>query len=421
MLRNKVIVINIIVDMILLNAKINQCIPRQLSSNTNQIMSEVLLCSCRKDGLGLMVLDIHSGASIAPAFKHCICDEKGICLLGKSQSSFEGSGCSGDYIAAATSQKTSINIWQWSKPQVHIQCHTQEIITVLSSNQTGSYVFGGTKRGFIYLWDVSSGELLKSWHAHFKSVTQIVVDHSDRFCISASEDGMVRVWDICDLVDSFAQSRAKKNIVPFRFDIYSIIFKDDDKPAHFPLHFRSYTPHNLAVKDIRIIGSMASPRIVSASLDRSIVVYDIFDSKQVLRIPFKVALESLAVHPNEDILAAGASNGSIFLIDFSLAATAISNSYLNSSSKWDSSQKSESERPGISECVGHNKAVKTLEFSKENLGLLVSGSDDGSLRWWNIWTRQCTVENRPFHGVAITNLMVRLNECHHPVVFLLSD
>lgn len=133
-------------------------------------------------------------------------------------SSYSGLGGSGDYIVATQTKKPQINIWQWGKPNVHMQCHVQEITTTITSDINGFYICGGTKGGRIFLWEVSSGNLILSWQAHFKAVTVMSFTPCGNFLISGSEDGMVRVWDIIGMVNPnhFGDQSHSKNPTPFR-------------------------------------------------------------------------------------------------------------------------------------------------------------------------------------------------------------
>ena len=56
--------------------------------------------------------------------------------------------------------------------------------------------------------------------------------------------------------------------------------------------------------------------------------------------------------------------------------------------------------------LGHSKAITGLAVSQDN-STLVSSSSDGSLRVWNVWTRQCLRESKPLNKAAISNMLVR--------------
>ncbi len=329
-------------------------------------MSEIIICTSKKDSTGMAVLDLSSGSNICSSFKHCVAEPNCLVTVGKSESSHEGLGSAGDYIVSSHPEKPLINIYQWFKPQVHLQCHTQEIIECLGTDLLGNFIFGGTKRGHIYFWDVATGALLRTWHAHFKGVTSIISDPTGNFCISCSEDGMIRAWDLATILDTSVVSASKnsKNIQPHR----------------------SWTSHSLPVKGLLMLGSLRSPRVVSCSLDKTVTINDIHSGKQCLRVSLSNSIECLAADATEDIIALGSSSGDIYLLNISISSQSIA---LNVTQNVVGSSQSKN----INTLSGHTKAIKSLGFSKIAIGTLVSASEDGSLRWWNVFTRYLTIKN----------------------------
>jgi pre-rRNA-processing protein IPI3 len=182
-------------------------------------MSEVVVLTSTKDSGGIVVIDTQSGAQACPAFKNCIAEPGNLCFIGNSQSAFSGAGSAGDYIVSSQSKKTVMNIYQWNKPHAIMQCHTQEILSAIASDSQGLYLVGGSKRGWVYVWSILSGELIRSFQAHFKAVSRITFDPLTLFCITAAEDGMVRVWEMTAMVefsDGSSSINKKKSLTPFR-------------------------------------------------------------------------------------------------------------------------------------------------------------------------------------------------------------
>lgn len=164
-------------------------------------ISEVILITSAKDSGGIAALDLNTGTPVCPNFKNCVADPGSVCLVG-GVSSFSGvSFRGGDYIVVAQSKKPVINVWQWNKPQVHMQIHVQEIVTSLTSDATGTYLLGGGKKGWIYIWNVTTGVLLKSWQAHFKEISRLNVSLDGALCVSASFDGMAKAWNLSSFLD----------------------------------------------------------------------------------------------------------------------------------------------------------------------------------------------------------------------------
>ncbi len=173
---------------------------------------------------------------------------------------------------------------------------------------------------------------------------------------------MVRCWDLATVLDSSvaSASRNSKNIQPHR----------------------SWTAHSLPVKGLLMLGTIRAPRIVSCSQDKTVTINDIHTGKQCLRVSMSNSIECMAADATEDIIALGSSVGDIYLLNISISSQSIA---LNVTQSVIGSSSSSSK--GVNILCGHVKAVKSIAFSKVSLGTLISASDDGSLRWWNVFTR----------------------------------
>jgi pre-rRNA-processing protein IPI3 len=185
-------------------------------------MKEVVIVTSSKDsGGGIAILDLATCTPVCHNFKNCIAEPSTACLLGSNVSSFSGNGSSSDYIAVAQSKKTCINIYQWGKPQVLFACHVQEIISALASDHLGRYLCAGSKKGWCTFWELSTGALLQSFQAHFKAVTKIEFTACGGYCVTASEDGMARIWEVAQIIDQSqlganTSVSSKRSITPYR-------------------------------------------------------------------------------------------------------------------------------------------------------------------------------------------------------------
>jgi WD40 repeat protein len=102
-----------------------------------------------------------------------------------------------------------------------MQCHVQEITQSITADPSGYFIYGGTKGGRIFCWELSTGNLKCSWQAHFKAVNALKISDCGNFCVSGSEDGMVRVWDLISILSNVSTGDIKhvsktKNTIPFR-------------------------------------------------------------------------------------------------------------------------------------------------------------------------------------------------------------
>lgn len=204
--------------------------------------------------------------------------------------------------------------------------------------------------------------------------------------------------------------------------------------------YRSWSSHTLTVKDMFVIDLHGVLRVLTVSPDKALVMYDVFASTQVFRIAFPTALESLTMNPGQDLICVGSSNGTIYVVDMTALAIGISASHseveqlgitrtakkVNVPSMFQTTVDLQHKvtassnmitRPelstlttgglpkGTSILEGHSKAVTSLCFSVDN-STLISASEDGTMRWWDIWTRQCTRDCKPLNKCGITNAMV---------------
>jgi len=345
-------------------------------------MNDLLLITSASEGSKGISVSALNGSSLATNFKDCVVDTGAMCIVGGS-SSYAGQGCSCDFIVAAQCQKPVINVYHWGKSQVYYQCHVQEITTSLASDSSGTYLLGGTKRGWIYLWELASGRLLTSFQAHFKAVTQLTCTKRGEFFISASEDGMVRAWDLCEIV-----SRAETNTA-----------NTGSKQTAGTKPFRSWSPHTLAIRGMHVAEYGSSIRVFTCSLDRSVVLHDLYSNRQCHRIAMPHALSSIVCNITADHAYVGGSNGRIYIIDLALTAAtkmAPHASMTTTASIMNTLQTTvHGAAPTEAESTGsldaHSKAVTALSMSSDGRHL-ISGSEDCSVKVWDVVSHQCLHE-----------------------------
>lgn len=228
------------------------------------------------------------------------------------------------------------------------------------------------------------------------------------YVITSSEDGMVRVWELDIIVNmnmiSSMSTKKNESVVPYR----------------------SWSIHTLPVKGICMLGSISVQRVASCSLDRTVVINDIHANTQVLKISLPYALESICTNYMQDIIFVGTTSGPICCLDVSVNAIAISaaNALIVRGNETFSTVKTPEKNYTILE--GHSNAVTSLGCTADDSSL-ISGSMDGFVRIWNIWTKQCIQSVKPFtSGIPITNaLVIRKPEilttvCHRPSLFPLK-
>ena len=76
-----------------------------------------------------------------------------------------------------------------------------ESVAALAASPDGGYLVAGGASGTLYLWEVASGRLLRSWAAHYKAVTSLMFVGGSGVLVSGGEDTLVNVWLLADLLD----------------------------------------------------------------------------------------------------------------------------------------------------------------------------------------------------------------------------
>ncbi|TVU31788.1 hypothetical protein EJB05_23489 [Eragrostis curvula] len=225
----------------------------------------------------------------------------------------------------------TVHFYHWDKPQVAIKSFPAEPIQVLFADPEGSYLIGGGGKGNIFLWEVASGELLHTWHAHYRAVRCLAL--YDYLLVSGSEDGSIRVWDLITLLDE--QSRLEANTS----------------------YLYNFSQHALPVTDIAcFLGGIA----VSSSEDRTCKIWSLSEGRMLRSVSFPSIIDSVALDPRSHIFYAAGRDGKIYVTAMGVDVSSHGND--------DSSI--------LGALDDHSKAVTSLAASSDGL-LLVSGSEDG--------------------------------------------
>ncbi|XP_039023041.1 protein ROOT INITIATION DEFECTIVE 3-like [Hibiscus syriacus] len=194
--------------------------------------------------------------------------------------------------------------------------------------------------------EVATGRLLKKWHAHYRAVTCLVFSEDDSLLISGSEDGCVRVWSLF------------------------MIFDDIRKQQASHLYEYSFTEHTLRVTDIVMGYGGGNAIIVSASEDRTCKVWSLFKGRLFRNIVFPSIIGAIAIDPGEHVFYAGGRDGKIFITALNAESSPSNNYGLHI----------------IGLLIDQSKPVTCLAYSAEG-NLLLTGSEDGMIRVWDVKTK----------------------------------
>lgn len=89
-----------------------------------------------------------------------------------------------------------------------------EKLAAVAATADGLYLAAGGASGTLYVWDLPTGRLLRSWPAHYKSVTCLSFLDGGNVLISGGEDTLVSVWLLADVLDVATDWSAHNRVAP---------------------------------------------------------------------------------------------------------------------------------------------------------------------------------------------------------------
>ena len=66
----------------------------------------------------------------------------------------------------------------------------------------GLFCVSGGISGSLYLFSVSSGELLRTWNGHYKAVTSIQFNDDCSYFVTGGLDAILHVWTFIDIMNN---------------------------------------------------------------------------------------------------------------------------------------------------------------------------------------------------------------------------
>ncbi|KAL1023216.1 hypothetical protein UPYG_G00037840 [Umbra pygmaea] len=297
---------------------------------------EIVVCA---DSVGQLwncaVLDLHSSTNL-------------LSYRGGNTSSRSLTILNGEYILGAQLGKNFINVWEIQrKDQLQQKIVCPGIVTCLTASPNGLYLAAGIAET-IYLWEVSTGNLLAILSRHYQDLTCLrFTDDSSHF-ISGGKDNLALVWSLASVVQL--------------------------DPSHSPEPRHVLSRHALPITDIHcgLMGPQA--RVATASLDQTVKLWELSSGEMLLSVLFDVGIMSVTLDPCEYYLFCGGSDGGIFQV--SLCSQSLSRD-----------KTFQSDNDGNQVFKGHRNLVTCLSVSMDGT-LLLSGSHDETIRLWDIQSKQ---------------------------------
>ncbi|XP_020669942.2 WD repeat-containing protein 18 [Pogona vitticeps] len=299
------------------------------------------------------VWEVGSGASVA-AYRGAGCASRGLALLG------------GEHLLGAQLGKACIGVWELQrKDQLQQKILCPGLVTCLTAAPNGLYILAGIAES-IYLWEVSSGNLLAILNRHYQDLSCLAFTDDSSHFLSGAKDSLVIVWNL--------------------FSVLQADLVQNAEPRHV------WSRHSLPITDLCCGVGGPTARVATASLDQTAKLWEISSGDLLLSVVFDVSLTSVALDLTEYHMFCGGMDGSIFQVDLCSWPVQRERGF-------------QTERETGKTFKGHRNQVTCLSVSTDG-SLLLSGSHDETVRLWDIQSKQC-VRTVNYKG-PITNAFLTL-------------
>eukprot|EP00510_Aplanochytrium_minuta_P003290 CAMPEP_0184023576 /NCGR_PEP_ID=MMETSP0954-20121128/11461_1 /TAXON_ID=627963 /ORGANISM="Aplanochytrium sp, Strain PBS07" /LENGTH=456 /DNA_ID=CAMNT_0026306523 /DNA_START=22 /DNA_END=1389 /DNA_ORIENTATION=+ len=273
-------------------------------------------------------------------------------------------GSAGDTLTCVQGKKSNIHFYNWSKETTSLRCATPEKILTTTVSREGSFFFAGGESGKIYCWETSSGDLVKVWKAHYRSVTALTLLDDDSFVLSGGKDALVNCWSFSEVVDEDAL---------------------DVQP------FMTWSEHRLPISSIRTGTGGVNSRVLTCSLDNTAKIWSVPLKSLLYSIYFPCPLNDCVLDPAERWVYAGGEDGNVYMKALSWDAHSDEidrrKRQRTNSSRLLNKTNEKKEMSATTVLGVHEASVTCLSLSLDG-SLLVSGSLDSTCQIWDIQSRQ---------------------------------
>jgi len=247
-----------------------------------------------------------------------------------------------------------IFMWKWDQENVA----TRSVImsgqnencglSVLTTSTNGYYIIAGTHAGDVMVWDADSGVLVTTFKAHTQQVSALAVSADSLWLATGGTDALIRVWSLPLLIATTRETNALE--------------------PSWERCWATFSAHSLPITTLCWIDLSL---LASGSFDQALRLWDVPSQRALLTVTFQTPLKCITLSPSHDTLYVGGADGSIYVLH--LWSLPGANDFTASSH--------------TRRLTGHTAPLTALCTSVDG-SVLISGSEDTTLRLWDTGTLQ---------------------------------
>ena len=276
--------------------------------------------------------------------------------------------------------KNALDVWGLDKESALHKFFVGEPMGVVASSPDGAFFAGGSLTGAAYVWECATGKLLRTWPAHFKAVSAMAFTPDGSVLVTGGDDTVVSAWTLATLLDPAQNSH----------------------PSPTPAH--SWAEHSLPVTAIAVgqCDGGGAGLVVSGSADRTCKIWTLGGGHLLRTISLPAAIGAVAIDACEATLYAGAVDGRVFEVPLN-ASAAIAEATAAAATGSTCVGRSDGRSGAAATLEGHTRSISALACTADG-ERVVSASDDGTCRVWDVASRQTTHVLRHPRGLAFSAL-----------------
>ena len=279
--------------------------------------------------------------------------------------------------------KNALDVWGLDKESALHRFFVGEPVSIVAASPDGTHFAAGALSGAVYVWEVSTGALAKTWNAHFKAVSAVSFAAEGSMLITAGEDTVVSAWSMASVLDPAAATAP-------------------------PVPTHSWAEHALPVTSLAVGGGPAGGAggaglVASASADRTCKIWTLGGGHLLRSVEFPAALACVALDACESTLYAGVTDGRVFEVPLNAVPGAGAGLAGGSGDDRSETRRVADASGAASVLEGHARAVTAIRCSADG-ERVTSSSEDGTCRVWDAASRQTTHVLRHPQGSPIVAL-----------------
>jgi WD40 repeat protein len=273
---------------------------------------------------------------------------------------------------ASGSWNNTIKLWDVATGQGvrTLRGHTDWVLSVAFSPD-GRLLASASGDHTVKLWDVETGQEVRTLRGHNGGVQSVAFSPDGRLLASGSRDSTVILWDVetGQTVRTLSGHTKQVRSVAFSPDGRLLASASSDQTVKLwdvetGQAVRTLRGHTFWVESVAF--SPDGRLLASASSDQTVKLWDVATGQAVRTLRGHTDwVRSVAFSPDGRLLASGSDDQTVKLWDVGVAT------------------KDFSSPPEVRTLRGHTASVESVAFSPDGR-LLASASDDGTVRLWGI-------------------------------------